>query len=359
MRGHRRRGLQTTFSRSPRGFVEGAGADRQTEGAAHRSTQGLPPTWMRRAVEHEYAGRAQRIGRSNRTADVAWILHVAETQHQRFGALQGVVDGHGPPPGKCDDATRRLHGARGFQHAATAFVDRGTGRLCACGKLARPAIGQQQFETDGSVECFTDEMIAVEQHDARFGASRNAAAALNNGMLTACDTRRGGHEHDDSMLASTADVKEALIRRFEREIADLERELTHDLPKEIQRARELGDLRENAEYHAAKERQRFVEARVSMLKKRVSEIHLMNLDRIPKDRAGFGSRLMIREEGRTFTYELVMPEDSDPEKGLISVASPIGRALVGKEAGDEVDAPTPAGVRSFEILKLTTIHDED
>jgi transcription elongation factor GreA len=161
------------------------------------------------------------------------------------------------------------------------------------------------------------------------------------------------------MLASTADVKAALIKRFEVEIVALERELTQELPKEIQRARELGDLRENAEYHAAKERQRFVEARVSMLKKRVSEIQLMNLDRIPTDRAGFGSKLTIRENGRTFTYELVMPEDSDPDKGLISVASPIGRALVGKEEGDEVDVSTPAGHRSFEIVKLATIHDEE
>ena len=163
----------------------------------------------------------------------------------------------------------------------------------------------------------------------------------------------------DSMLASDPEMKAALIKRFETEIAGLERELTQDLPREIQRARELGDLRENAEYHAAKERQRFVEARVSMLKKRVSEIQLMNLDRIPHDRAGFGSKLTIREHGKTFTYELVMPEDSDPDRGLISVASPIGRALVGKEEGDEVMAPTPAGVRNFEILKLTTIHDEE
>jgi transcription elongation factor GreA len=155
------------------------------------------------------------------------------------------------------------------------------------------------------------------------------------------------------------DVKAELIKRFESEIAVLERELTQELPKEIQRARELGDLRENAEYHAAKERQRFVEARVSMLKKRVSEIQLMNLDRIPKDRAGFGSKLTIRENGKAFTYELVMPEDSDPDRGLISVASPIGRAFIGKEEGDEVSAPTPAGVRTFEIVKLTTIHDAE
>ena len=96
-----------------------------------------------------------------------------------------------------------------------------------------------------------------------------------------------------------------------------------------------------------------------MLKTRVSQIQLMNLDRIPHDRAGFGSKLVIRENGKTFTYELVMPEDSDPDKGLVSVASPIGRAFVGKEEGDEVSAPTPAGLRTFEIITLTTIHDEE
>jgi transcription elongation factor GreA len=154
-------------------------------------------------------------------------------------------------------------------------------------------------------------------------------------------------------------MKARLIKRFEDEIATLEYELTHDLPKEIQRARELGDLRENAEYAAAKERQRFVEARVSMLRSRVSQIQLMNLERIPRDRAGFGSKLLLREGERTFIYELVMPEDADPDKGLVSVASPIGRALVGKEDGEEVVAPTPGGQRTFEILKLTTIHDDD
>jgi transcription elongation factor GreA len=153
-------------------------------------------------------------------------------------------------------------------------------------------------------------------------------------------------------------MKARLIKRFEDEIVQLDRELTQELPKEIKRARELGDLRENAEYHAAKERQRFVEARVSMLRHRVSEIQLMNLDRIPKDKAGFGSRLKIRENGREFVYELVMPEDADPDKGFVSVASPIGRAIVGKEEGDDVEAPTPSGVRTFTIVSLTTIHDD-
>jgi transcription elongation factor GreA len=152
-------------------------------------------------------------------------------------------------------------------------------------------------------------------------------------------------------------MKARLIKRFEDEIVLLDRELTQELPKEIKRARELGDLRENAEYHAAKERQRFVEARISMLRTRVSEIQMMNLDRIPKDKVGFGSKLTIRENGREFVYELVMPEDAAPDRGFVSVASPIGRALVGKEEGDEVEAPTPNGLRTFTIISLTTIHD--
>jgi len=153
-------------------------------------------------------------------------------------------------------------------------------------------------------------------------------------------------------------MKARLIKRFEDEIVVLERELTNELPKEIKRARELGDLRENAEYHAAKERQRFVETRISMLRTRVSEIQLMNLDQIARDRAGFGSKITAIEHGKTTVYELVMPEDADPDRGLISIASPIGRAFNGKEEGDEVVVSTPNGERTFEIVKLVTVHDE-
>ena len=154
-------------------------------------------------------------------------------------------------------------------------------------------------------------------------------------------------------------MKARLIKRFEDEIAVLERELTHDLPKEIKRARELGDLRENAEYHAAKERQRLVESRISMLQKRVSEIALLNVDRIPTDRAGFGSTLhVIEKNGEKLVFQLVMPEDADAAKGLISTTSPIGRAFLNREPGDSVKVVTPGGMREFEIVKLQTIHDE-
>ena len=155
-------------------------------------------------------------------------------------------------------------------------------------------------------------------------------------------------------------MKARILKKFEDEIMQLDKELKTELPKEIQRARELGDLRENAEYQAAKERQRLVEARISMLKKRVSEISLMNLDRIPHDKVGFGSTVHLKdEEGQTIVYQLVMPEDANPELGMISTASPIGRALVNKEEGDEVNVTTPNGSRRFEIVKLVTLHDED
>ena len=160
------------------------------------------------------------------------------------------------------------------------------------------------------------------------------------------------------MLESESAVKDLILKRFSAQIAALERELHFELPKEIQRARELGDLRENAEYKAAKERQGIVNAQIAMLKKRVGEISMINLDRIPHDRAGFGSTVHLRaEKGNTVVYQLVMPEDADAEKGMISTSSPIGRAILNKEEGDEIKVITPAGPRRFDLIKVITIHD--
>ena len=153
-------------------------------------------------------------------------------------------------------------------------------------------------------------------------------------------------------------MKERLLKRFEDELNALERELHKELPKEIQRARELGDLRENAEYQAAKERQTYVNARIAMLKRRMSEIALMNMDRIPHGKAGFGSTVTIRERDTEIVYQLVMPEEADAEKGMISTSSPIGRAILNKEEGDEIKVVTPAGKRQFDLIKVITIHDD-
>ena len=153
-------------------------------------------------------------------------------------------------------------------------------------------------------------------------------------------------------------MKAQILKKFEDEIAALDRELKTELPREIKRARELGDLRENAEYQAAKERQRLVESRISMLQKRVSEISLMNLEKIPRGKVGFGSTVHLKDpSGQAIVYQLVMPEDANVEQGLISTASPIGRALLNKEEGDEVVVRAPNGDREFEIVKLITIHE--
>jgi transcription elongation factor GreA len=154
-------------------------------------------------------------------------------------------------------------------------------------------------------------------------------------------------------------MKERLIKKFEDEIHVIDRELKVELPREILRARELGDLRENAEYHAAKERQRLLESRMSLLQKRVSEIALINVDRIPTDRVGFGSTLHVVEStGEKLVFQLVMPEDADAARGMISTTSPIGRAFLNREEGDSVKVATPGGTRQFAITKLLTIHHE-
>ncbi len=162
------------------------------------------------------------------------------------------------------------------------------------------------------------------------------------------------------MLESDSAVKDRIIKRFSDQIAALERELHLELPREIQRARELGDLSENAEYKAARERQGIVNAQIAMLKKRVGEIAMINLDRIPRDRAGFGSTVHLRaERGNTVIYQLVMPEEADVDKGMISTSSPIGRAILNKEEGDEIKVITPAGPRRFDLIKVITIHGEE
>lgn len=152
---------------------------------------------------------------------------------------------------------------------------------------------------------------------------------------------------------------EELKKRLQEEIAALEYELRNELPKEILKARAHGDLRENAEFHAAKERQRFVDARLAQLKQRLGEVSLVDVNKIPRDRVGLGSTVHVLDitKDEKITYKLVTSEDADAAKGLISTSSPIGRALIGKQEGDEVKVAIPGGSRTMEILKLTTIHD--
>lgn len=152
-----------------------------------------------------------------------------------------------------------------------------------------------------------------------------------------------------------------LLKKLQEEIAALEYELRNELPKEILKARAHGDLRENAEFHAAKERQRFVDARLAQLRIRVSELAMIDLSKIPTDRVGLGATVVVLDlvKEEEITYKLVTSEDADVAKGLLSTSSPIGRGLLGKQVGDEVKIAIPGGVRRMEILSLKTIHDED
>ncbi len=148
--------------------------------------------------------------------------------------------------------------------------------------------------------------------------------------------------------------------RLQKEIDALEHELSVELPREIAVARAHGDLSENAEYKFAKERQGYVNAKIGQLKKRMGDLGMLNLQNIPKDRSGYGSRLVVLDTQRNIEveYKLVSSEEADVEKGLISTTSPIGRALLNRRVGDEVQVTTPAGKKEFEVVRLVTIHDQ-
>jgi len=149
-------------------------------------------------------------------------------------------------------------------------------------------------------------------------------------------------------------------KRLEEEIRTLDHELKIQLPKEIQKAREHGDLRENAEYKAAKERQSFLQARIGQLSTRLAALSMVNLDRIPKDKVGLGSTVTLREtaSGAHIVYDLATPEEADPTQGRISPSQPIGKSLLNHEEGDVVEVRVPSGTREYEITRLVTIHDQ-
>jgi transcription elongation factor GreA len=158
-----------------------------------------------------------------------------------------------------------------------------------------------------------------------------------------------------------SDPLKKIKTKLQDEIAALERELSIDLPKEIAVARAHGDLSENAEYKYAKERQGFVNARIGQLKKRMGDLGMLNLTNIPKDRAGYGSRIVVLDTQRDIKveYKLVSTEEADAERGFISTTSPIGKALLNRKVGDEVQVTTPAGPKEFEVVRLVTIHEDE
>ncbi len=149
-----------------------------------------------------------------------------------------------------------------------------------------------------------------------------------------------------------------VITRLKKELAELKHELTVKLPRELEAARAHGDLSENAEYEAAKARQDYVRSRIGQLEGRVRELAMYNVSSIPHDVVAYGSRVTVEDDaGESIAYEIVFPEEVDAGKGQISLSSPIGRALLNKAIGDEVEVHTPSGKRTYQIVDLRTLHD--
>jgi transcription elongation factor GreA len=154
-------------------------------------------------------------------------------------------------------------------------------------------------------------------------------------------------------------MTEQIKKRLREELNTLERELAHDIPRELKKAVAMGDLSENAEYHMAKQRQEYLKARLRQLGKRLADLSLINMNNIPKDKVGLGSTVTIYDgtKNEKMEYQLVTSEESDVAAGKISTTSPIGRALLNKKVGDTAMVVTPGGSREMEILKLSTMHD--
>ena len=154
-------------------------------------------------------------------------------------------------------------------------------------------------------------------------------------------------------------MPEEIKQKIQEELRQLEAELRTEIPQELKKAVAMGDLSENAEYEAARNRQDYVRARIANLRKRLGDLAMIDTSRLPTDRVAYGSTVVLYDVdgGEEITYKLVMAEDAEIANGKISTTSPIGRGLMGRSEGDEIEILTPAGKRRFEIIKLTTIHD--
>jgi len=152
-----------------------------------------------------------------------------------------------------------------------------------------------------------------------------------------------------------------VLIKLKKELADLKHELTFKIPKDLQTAAAHGDLSENAEYDAAKNRQEFVRSRIAQLEGRVRELSMYTIASIPKGVVAYGSRGKVADvdSGDETEYRIVFPEEVDAARGEISLSSPIGRAMMNKAEGDEVEVQTPSGKRTYQILALVTWHEQE
>jgi transcription elongation factor GreA len=156
-------------------------------------------------------------------------------------------------------------------------------------------------------------------------------------------------------------MSDEIKQKIQEELRQLEAELRTEIPQELKKAVAMGDLSENAEYEAARNRQDYVRARIASLRKRLADLSMLDTARLPADRVAYGSTVVLYDidSGVELSYTLVMAEDADVNLGKISTTSPIGRGLMGRREGEEAEVSTPSGKRRFEIVRLITIHDSE
>ena len=279
--------------------------------------------------------------------DLRRALTIVLPRLRRFAlALTGAAS-------DADGTGRRFDRAHGFEHISRndQHLRPGGGQLFRERANRRPVqrrvLERGGLDEDAGGVSFAEKMNTVEQELAFETVAGRCASkftkASNAGMLA---RHRSSHpESITEYVKIFLRMKAKILKKFQDELLELEHELKRELPKEIQRARELGDLKENSEYHAAKDRQSIVQSRMVMLQKRIAEIAIMNLDKIPHDKAAFGSTVHLTEDnGDKIVYQLVMPEEADAAGSHLDQL-PIGRAVAWKVSGDAITVNTPNGIR--------------
>lgn len=346
--------------------------DRQPQEASHRAAQrlrlkriGCPRTSHQRI-------HTRRFRHAGDGPQIARIPNVR--RHDHYARLELGERTGGPPADGEGPLGRSLPGESSKD--ALGYLDSRHVRAFERGDepATRFTFGQGDayqslLEPDAAFECLPAELEAFEDETIVLlaaGTFLKTAHGLCQGILGARDRSQCkllAHASASRQSGPTRilcyDSSVDFLRKLKDEIKALEQELHVSLPKELKAAREHGDLSENAEYHAAKERQGYVNARLGQLRKRLAELSMVNFDKLPRDRISLGSEVHLYEINKKeeVVYRLVMSEEADAQRGLISTTSPIGRALMGKEEGDEVRVQTPAGSKVFEIVKLVTIYD--
>jgi transcription elongation factor GreA len=358
----------------------------EPERAAHGAAEGFPGQRIRGGTREHGAGCSRPLGGAEERTQVPRVLYAYGDYHQRRPA-KDLVFGEPGPFRDAEQPLARFRFGQRVEHRVMHSADhdpvlrqRPKSLLPGCGALGA-ARGRRLEHAHSCAHRLQDQPRPLEQ--ARLARPRGvpqlpqpadegvAAAAdrldvlghLGGACYYTSSPKRPARKPGRADWFSGCSIEKVMLeikKRLEDEIRKLDYELKVVLPKEILKAREHGDLRENAEYKAAKERQSYLQARIGQLHRRAAALSMLNLDKIPHGKIGLGSTVSLRhlETDEEVVYEIVTPEESDPASGRISPSSPIGKSLLNHEEGDTLQVKVPAGTKEYEVIKVVTIHDQ-